>query len=152
MHINQRLGRFLKRSIATVAMVTAASGAAGALAVSHAAPAAASVTVGGVSASSSAYLNSCERRVYVQATSHEPVWGRYTVYFRAHVYDYATGRWNVSGWRLANGITNIWLRAYRPYAYAYVDDARVSGGYWRYSHEYVAMSQTLDSGYSVWGC
>ena len=92
MRITQRLRRNIKGTIATVAMLTAASGVAGGLAVSNAAPAGASVTVAGVSASSSAYFTSCENRVYVQATSHEPVWGRYTVYFRAHVYDYATGR------------------------------------------------------------
>jgi hypothetical protein len=111
-----------------------------------------SSTVGGVDVSSSATFTSCEQRVYVQAMSHEPVFGNYTVWFRAQVYDYATGQWNRSNWYRADGITEIWVHAARPYRNAYVEYARQVYGNWQFNHEYVAMSEALDSGYAVWGC
>ena len=111
-----------------------------------------SATVGGVDVTSSAIYTSCEQRVYVQAMSHEPVNGNYTVWFRAQVYDYATGQWNRSNWYRADGITEIWVHAARPYRNAYVEYARQVYGSWQFNHEYVAMSEALDSGYAVWGC
>jgi hypothetical protein len=111
-----------------------------------------SATVGGVDVTSSANFTSCEQKVYVQAMSHEPVLGNYTVFFRAYVYDYTTGQWNRSNWYRADGITEIWLHATRPYRNAYVEYARQVYGGWQYNHEYVPMSESLDSGYSAWGC
>jgi hypothetical protein len=111
-----------------------------------------SSTVGGVDVTSSATFTSCEQKVYVQAMSHEPVNGNYTVWFRAYVYDYATAQWNRSGWYNADGITEIWVHAANPYRSAYVEYARQVYGSWQFNHEYVAMSEALDSGYAVWGC
>jgi hypothetical protein len=68
------------------------------------------------------------------------------VWARAWVYDYAFGRWSISGWVPADGITRFAVGVTTPYRYTWVQYARYVNG-WRFAGEYIDTSADLDNGF-----
>jgi hypothetical protein len=101
--------------------------------------------VGGVTAGSVASFSTCTHSVSGSAYTLSSLQGN-GVWARAWVYDYATGRWGLSGWVPADGITRFAVGATTPYRYAYVVFARYVGG-WRYAAEWTDISGDLDNGF-----
>jgi hypothetical protein len=111
-----------------------------------AAPAQASVSVGGVWAGATVSYECSTRTVEGTAHTNSSLGGS-GVLALAYVYDYATGSWsNAGAWVPADGIHQFVLRATNPYRYAYIRYARYVNG-WKYADEYVPMSEPdIDGG------
>src|SRR5262245_24269333 len=133
----------IRSALFSTALAATALGA-GVTVLAQAAPAHAAARVGGVDVVSVATLDGCEHRIYVEATPHQTVNGRFDVYFRTAVFD--RNQWIWSGFYLADGITNVYTNVSRnPGRTAYVQYARLVNGVWQYNGEYIPVEESVDS-------
>jgi hypothetical protein len=111
------------------------------------APAAsASVNLGNDWALANGSYSCSSRTVQILPTASGALNGNYTVYAYAQVYDYNYGKWISEPWRVVDGITtHFFYGITNPYAYAYVNYAKIVNGKWMYKSEWITLSDDLDN-------
>jgi hypothetical protein len=101
----------------------------------------------GITTVADADYNCAAQTVSVLPSSNEPVYGNYSVWAYAQVYDWNYGGWiSESNWSVVDGITtHVFYGITQPYTHAYVHYAVFVDGAWRYWNEWVQIDNDLDN-------